>query len=103
MGKISWHQDWLYLDKGESRESDTSFEFWWSDYDDYHIEIMPTNIIKGNRDFGKNIHRYVFFVNRGLSIGHTSPTYDTAYKAKVEAKRFIDTANMFGVYSEKGL
>jgi hypothetical protein len=100
MNKISWHHDWLYLDKGESRDTDTSFDFWWADYDGFHIEILPTNIIKGNNDFATHEHRYVYLINRGVSIGHTSIPYDSVLRAKIQAKKWIDTANLFGTYLE---
>ena len=98
MIKVFWQQSKLFLG---TIEEDNAYEFWWADVGDFHIEILPTNIIHGSNDFQEHHNRYVFLANRGVTIGHSSMPYDTVIACKAAAEKWVENAILCGVYIEE--
>lgn len=103
MIKVFWQQSRLFLG---TIEEDNAYEFWWADvgpFEDFHINILPTNIIRGNPDFGKKDVKYIFLVSHGVSIGHSSSSYNSVDECKAAAESFVNaTKTIFDMVEEPG-
>lgn len=99
MIKVFWQQKRLFLG---TIEEDNAYELWYTDVGDFHIEIVPTNIIRGTNDFQEHHNRYVFLANRGVTIGHSSMPYDTVIACKAAAEKWVENAILCGIYIEEG-
>lgn len=53
MSKIKWEKANLCGTEPGIAKDDSVFEYWHTEYGGIFCEILPTNIIHGNKDFGK--------------------------------------------------
>lgn len=98
MIKVFWHESNVSF-LGSDTDLNEDYKIWYADVEHFHVEIIPTNIIRGNNDFREHNHRYVFLANRGVTIGYSSLPFDSVIACKAAAENWLRTAFLFGKYN----
>lgn len=90
---IVWREGLAYT-MGEGDATERVFHYCTTDYNDVHIEIIPTCVISGNADYGNEDETsYIFTMGLidGICIGYSSRRYPSVEKAREAAKKMADT------------
>lgn len=100
MSKIKWECSNIYATEPGVTNQDSCFEYWHTNYGDIFAEILPTNIIHGNKDFGKEECKWVVNIcvyrkpdsiweDKNFYCGASFGSYKSILAAKRDANKCI--------------